>query len=77
MILDNDKAVRVNPFYDGIYEPPHYIKPGVVVSCQIDSREMELAILAAYDYGIDALSEEGKRCLDRLIATLKLEITGS
>lgn len=75
-LLDNKKALAVFPFYGGDYNPPVYIKPGASVNVAIESREQELAILAAYDYGIDALSEEGREQLNRLIADLKVAITG-
>ncbi|OKP28407.1 hypothetical protein [Serratia fonticola] len=74
--LDPSKAATVNPFYNGAYTPPQYVTPGTNVTVAIESREMELAILAAYDYGIDALSEDGRQQLDRLIADLKFVITG-
>ncbi|EPJ5822023.1 MAG: hypothetical protein E7I42_11600 [Pluralibacter gergoviae] len=74
--LDNKKALAVFPFYSGTYEVPAYIKPGTNVIVKVESREQELAILAAYDYGVDALSEEGKEQISRLIADLKVAITG-
>lgn len=74
--LDNNKAAAVFPFYSGEYNVPVYIKPGASVTVSIDSREQELSILAAYDYGIDALNEEGREQLNRLIADLKVAITG-
>ncbi|EAA1043672.1 hypothetical protein DBV60_001007 [Salmonella enterica subsp. enterica serovar Okatie] len=74
--LDNRKALALNPFHDGSYNPPVYIKPGLKVAVEIDSREMEVAILAAYDYGLDALNEDGREVLNRLIAELKDKITG-
>lgn len=74
--LDNKKALAVFPFYGGEYNPPEYIKPGSKVAIKVESREQELAILAAYDYGVDALSEEGKEQIKRLIADLKVAITG-
>ncbi|HDR2494690.1 TPA: hypothetical protein QCI22_001289 [Enterobacter roggenkampii] len=46
------------------------------VTVAIDSREQEISILAAYDYGIEALNEEGREQLNRLIADLKVAITG-
>lgn len=74
--LDTNKAAAIFPFFNGEYEPPQYVAPGTNVTVAIESREMELAILAAYDYGIDALSEDGRQQLDRLIADLKFVITG-
>lgn len=74
--LDNKKTLAVFPFYSGKYEVPAYIKPGTNVTLKVESREQELAILAAYDYGVDALSEEGKEQINRLIADLKVAITG-
>ena len=75
-ILDYKKAVQINPFHKGEYEPPVYIQPDSEVTVKIESREMELAILAAYDYGIDALGEDGKHQIERLISDLKIAITG-
>lgn len=74
--LDKARALAVNPFYKSDYRAGPYIKPGTCVSVAIDSREQELAILAAYDYGLEALSAEGRMQLDRLIADLKVAITG-
>ncbi|HHU1966285.1 TPA: hypothetical protein ACUA66_001766 [Escherichia coli] len=73
--LDNQKAAAFNPFHDGQYAPPAFIKPGAKVTVEIDSREMEITIFAAYDYGLDALNEEGREILNRLIAEFKDRIT--
>ncbi|EAP4848542.1 hypothetical protein IHA60_004380 [Salmonella enterica] len=73
--LDNQKAATLNPFHDGQYAPPAFIKPGSKVTVEIDSREMEISIFAAYDYGLDALNDEGREVLNRLIAELKDRIT--
>ena len=72
--LKNESALAVNPFYDG-YDVPVYVKPGHRVTVAIESREMEMAVLAAFDYGIDALNDDGRHQLDRLIADLKVAIT--
>ncbi|EHF8252289.1 hypothetical protein BOB35_002857 [Enterobacter roggenkampii] len=69
--LDNQKAAALNPFHDNHYMPPAFIKPGSKVTVEIYSREMEIAIFAAYDYGLDALNDEGREVLNRLIAELK------
>ncbi|EOG6950228.1 hypothetical protein ACRZZR_003077 [Edwardsiella piscicida] len=74
--LNNKKAAILNPFHGDNYDVPVYVKPGTKVSFFIESREMEMSILAAYDYGIDSLSEEGLEQLDRLISNLKVAITG-
>ncbi|HAG3556532.1 TPA: hypothetical protein G8065_003891 [Salmonella enterica] len=74
--LDNKKAAEVFPFYNGEYDVPAYVKPGAKVTFALDSREQELTILAAYDYGIEALNDEGREQLNRLIADLKVAITG-
>lgn len=66
----------INPFGGNSYDVPTYIKPGTKVTVAIESREQEISILAAFDYGIDALNEEGRQQLDRLIADLKVAITG-
>lgn len=75
-ILDKDKAAKVWPLGNGNYDPPVYVAPGTEVTVKIESREMEVAILAAHDYGLDALGDEGKHQLNRLIADLKVAITG-
>jgi hypothetical protein len=75
--LDSAKAAQVNPFSNADdYDPGAYLAEGTKVSVVIESREQEMAILAAYDYGLDALSEQGKHQIDRLIADLKFAITG-
>lgn len=73
--LNNRKAAALNPFHENTYLPPAFIKHGSRIAVEIDSREMEVAILAAYDYGLDALNDEGREVLDRLIAELKDRIT--
>ena len=76
-ILDPKKAAAI--FALGAaekYDPPVYVKPGTEVTIKIESREQELAILAAFDYGLDALGEEGKHQIDRLIADIKFAICG-
>ncbi len=73
--LNTEKARQVDPFYEG-YDVPVYVQPGKRLPVAIESREMEMAILAAFDYGIDALNDDGRHQLDRLIADLKLAITG-
>ncbi|EAA7390514.1 hypothetical protein RF16_21125 [Salmonella enterica subsp. enterica] len=75
--LDNRKAAALNPFHDGSYNPPAFIQPGKKVMVEIDSREMEIAIFAAFDYGLDALNDEGREVLNRLFADLKDQIKGS
>ena len=75
--LDRHKSAQLNPFGNSDdYGPGPYVAPGSAVTVKIESREQELAILAAYDYGLDALSEDGKHQIDRLIADLKIAITG-
>lgn len=74
--LDKDKARAIYPFYNGEYTVRSYIKPGANISIAIGSREQELAILAAYDYGVEALSPEGREQIEWLIADLKVAITG-
>ncbi|EAB5655735.1 hypothetical protein DKU75_07980 [Salmonella enterica subsp. enterica serovar Oranienburg] len=69
--LNTEKARAIYPFYDG-----YNVKPGQAVTVAIESREMEMAILAAFDYGIDALNDDGRHQLDRLLADLKVAITG-
>lgn len=75
-ILDPKKAATVFPLGNAQYDPPVYVKPGTEVMVKIESREQEIAILAAHDYGIDALGEEGKHQIERLISDLKVAITG-
>lgn len=79
--LNKSYTAVINPFSDNnTYDVPTYIKPGThartKVTVAIDSREQEISILAAYDYGIEALNEEGREQLNRLIADLKVAITG-
>ncbi|QIO41892.1 hypothetical protein HAP28_24185 [Citrobacter sp. Y3] len=75
--LNKSYTAVINPFSDNnTYDVPTYIKPGTKVTVVIDSREQEISILAAYDYGIEALNEEGREQLNRLIADLKVAITG-
>ncbi|HCB3911604.1 hypothetical protein ACV8VY_20330 [Citrobacter freundii] len=76
--LDDYKASKINPFHNANYQYPKYMPDHSqrYVSVMIDSREMEVSILAAYDYGIESLSEEGLEQLERLIADLKVVITG-
>lgn len=75
-ILDQNKARLINPLDAEDYNPPVYIIPGTEVSVKIESRNQELAILAAFDYGLGALGNEGKRQIEMLIADLKMAITG-
>ena len=75
--LNKSYTAVINPFSDNnTYDVPTYIKLGTKVTVAIDSREQEISILAAYDYGIEALNEEGREQLNRLIADLKVAITG-
>lgn len=75
--LNESYTAVINPFSDNnTYDVPTYIKPGTKVTVAIDSREQEISILAAYDYGIHALNEEGRAQLNRLIIDLKVAITG-
>lgn len=73
--LNTEKARAVDPFYEG-YDAPVYVKPGHQVTLAIESREMEIALLAAFDYGVEALNDDGRHQLERLIADLKVAITG-
>ena len=74
-VLDPEKARLLNPLFTD-YQPPAYIQPGETVEIRIESREQEKAILAAYDYGLDALSSEGSQEIEKLIANLKQAIVG-
>ncbi|HHW9387649.1 TPA: hypothetical protein ACU3B6_003817 [Salmonella enterica] len=73
--LNDSYTAVINPFHDG-YDVPVYVKPGQQVTISIESREMEISLLAAFDYGIDALNDDGRHQLDRLLADLKVAITG-
>ncbi|EAN0852646.1 hypothetical protein D7C21_14960 [Salmonella enterica] len=73
--LNDSYTATINPFHES-YDIPAYVKPGQKVEIAIESREMEISILAAFDYGIEALNEEGRQQMDRLIADLKVAITG-
>lgn len=75
--LDPSRAARVHPLgKTDLYTSGPYITPGTEVTVTIDSREQELAILAAHDYGIECLSTEGREQLEFLVAQLKVAITG-
>ena len=52
------------------------IKLGSSVSVSVSSDEQEIVILAAFDYGLYALTDEGKKQIEFLIADLKVVITG-
>ncbi|WP_157608113.1 hypothetical protein [Teredinibacter turnerae] len=43
---------------------------------EVESREMEMAIIKAYDYGIDSLTLEGKKHIQRFIDDALLRMKG-
>jgi len=74
-IVDPEKAKFIQPFFHG-YNPNTYVSPGQLVKGEVESREMEVAILAAYDYGIASLNESGLKSLQRFIDDVALRIAG-
>ncbi len=74
--LDSSKAKRINPFFRGDEYTPSYVEAGEFISVEIESREMEMAIIKAYDYGIDCLSAEGKQQIQRFINDALLRMKG-
>ncbi len=75
-LVDNEKVKSVNPFYSGNEYTPTYVVPGSIVSVEIESREMEVAIIKAYDYGVDSLNNEGKRQIQRFLDDALLRMKG-
>lgn len=75
-VVDKDKAIEINPFYRGDEFTPSYISPGDRVSVEVESREMEVAIIKAYDYGIDSLNPDGRKLIQRFIDDALLRMKG-
>lgn len=75
-LVDKKKAVAVNPFYSGNEYTPSYVRPGTIVSVEVESREMEAAIIKAYDYGLDCLTVEGKKQIQRFLDDALLRMKG-
>ncbi|MAR92174.1 MAG: hypothetical protein CML06_15035 [Pseudomonadales bacterium] len=75
-ILDASKARNINPFFSSNEYTPGYVKAGSLVQVEIESREMEIAIIKAYDYGIDSLTPEGKKQIQRFIDDALLRMKG-
>jgi len=75
-LLDPDKAKVINPFFQSDELTPSYVAPRSMVSVEVESREMEIAIIKAYDYGIDCLTDEGKRQIQRFLDDALLRIKG-
>ena len=74
-VVDPEKAKLIQPFFHGYY-PNTYVSPGQLVQGEVESREMEVAILAAYDYGIQSLNKCGLTSLQRFIDDVALRIAG-
>jgi hypothetical protein len=74
-VVDPEKAKLIQPFFHGYY-PNTYVSPGQLVQGEVESREMEVTILAAYDYGIQSLNERGLKSLQRFIDDVALRIAG-
>lgn len=74
--LDASKATSINPFYSGDEYTPSYVKAGEMVSVEVENREMEIAIIKAYDYGIDSLTPAGKKQIQRFIDDALLRMKG-
>ncbi len=75
-VLDLHRVRAIDPAYDGTYAPPRYIEPGTLVEVEVESRETELALLAAYEYGLPALSTEGREQVQRFISDAVLRLKG-
>lgn len=75
-LVDADKARALNPFYKCNEYVPSYVTPGELVPVEVESREMEMAIIKAYDYGIDSLTLEGKKHIQRFIDDALLRMKG-
>lgn len=74
--LDPEKARKVFPLGNPEqYNPTVYLPKDGKIALAINQNEA-VAVLAAYDYGIHALSDEGLREIERVIASLKVAITG-
>lgn len=74
--LDPQKAAAVNTMYTPGGFIPNYVKAGSHVSVEVESREMEKALIRAYDYGIDALSAEGQQLVQRFVDDAVLRMSG-
>lgn len=74
--LNPEKASAVNPMYSPNSYTPSYIKAGERITVEVESREMEIALIKAYDYGIDSLNEEGRTLVQRFIDDAVLRISG-
>lgn len=74
--LDPEKARKVFPLGNPEqYNPTVCLPKDGKIALTINQNEA-VAVLAAYDYGIRALSDEGLREIERVIASLKVAITG-
>lgn len=59
-----------------MYEYPSYVKAGHEITLPIPDRETEIALLKSYDNGLDALSNEEKRIVQKFLDTATLKMTG-
>lgn len=75
-ILDPDKAIISNPFFKSNEYIPCYVKAGDLISVEVESREMEVAIIKAYDYGIESLTPKGKKLIQRFLDNALLRMKG-
>jgi hypothetical protein len=75
-IVEPGKARSLNPFYREDECTPSYVDVGEHVSVVIESREMEIAIIKAYDYGIDSLTPAGKKQVQRFVDYALLRMKG-
>ena len=74
--LDPKKAAAINPLFKPGGFIPNYVAPGGRVQVEVESREMEQALIQAYDYGIAALTPEGLKLLQRFIDDAVLRMSG-
>lgn len=73
---DAEKARAVNPMYSPNSYTPCYIKAGERIPVQVESRDMEVALIKAYDYGYESLNDEGRQLVQRFIDDAVLRLSG-
>jgi len=74
--LDNDKAARINPMFKPGGNIPSCGSVGKQMPFEVRSREQEKALIRAYDYGIEALNEEGVELVQFAINDIVLAMRG-
>ena len=71
-VLYESKARALNPVFDG-YRPPAEALMHATLMVDVNPEKCE-AILAAHDYGLDALNGDGRQLIEQLIGQLKDQI---